>query len=322
MFLNQDTSAYQLRDLIPTCGRTPDHPASFWRDFLCEPRDKLLQSMAVSPDFDGLSPVPLTEYEYLCNETNILDRLFKAYDYYRNPEVGQTRDCLWECCADQLNRALGVGGSPLTTELVKGKCLDWLRRNAHHRMGPDCSLPVAEPVPDDGCDHGTRCTLGEYVQARWGLEWTQYVDMKMRGCADPLCLWAVAEVFGCIIFVCSKTFPYPDFFVKFGQAGPSLLLGHWQKGQHFFRSLIGKDDWDTLYKRARAERGLRYWISVSRFPPSHVLATKMFVASAFCFGKHIDRPSLFAAPWTTGCTLGCCGTKIASRTPSSIASWR
>ncbi len=100
-------------------------------------------------------------------------------------QVGQSSDCLWECCADQLNRSeTGRDTRPrVSTELLKGKCIDWLRAHEHYAMGLDCSLPTAQPVPDDGADHGTRCTLGEYVRARWGLAWHAYVDAMARGWA-------------------------------------------------------------------------------------------------------------------------------------------
>lgn len=249
-----------VKDIRPTCGRG-GLGGGYWRDFHCEPRDKLLQSVEVDQGLDLVGTDTLVEeYEYLCNETNILDRLFKAYDFYRNPEVGQSRrDCLWEVCADQLNRA--TKGSSFTVDEVRNKCLNWLRANQHFPMGPDCSLPTTATTSmgnddDDESDRGIRCTLGEYVKARWGLEWSAWVDLKERDSCDVLCLWAVAECFSCIIYVCSKTFPYPDFFCKFGQAGPSLLVAHWQKKRHFFRSLIPKAQWEELYARVKQERGI------------------------------------------------------------------
>lgn len=126
-------------------------------------------------------------------------------------------------------------------------------------MGPDCSLPVAVPVADDGVDHGTRCTLGEYVRARWALDWASYCALKAaEGWGDELSLFAVSAALQCTVYVCSKTFPYPEFFCQFGDSGPCLLLGHWQQRTHQFRSLLRKDHWEVEYARLKRERGITH----------------------------------------------------------------
>lgn len=71
-----DPALFESVDVIPTCGRTP-RPARYWRDFLCEPVDKLLQTAVVAPGAGRDVEAPV-DYEYLCNETNVLDRLFKV----------------------------------------------------------------------------------------------------------------------------------------------------------------------------------------------------------------------------------------------------
>ncbi len=255
-FASRPTAGPPQPDLLPTCG----HGAGggrpvFWTEFLCEPRDKLLQTALMHAE------EAMVEWEYLCNETNILDRLCKSVEFYRNPEVGQTPACFWECAADQLQRR-SPAHAKVTAAEVKCRCLRWMREEGEgHAMGPDCSLPLppGAPVPevDDGVDRGTRCTLGEYVAAARGLAWREYVDRLERPetWADVLCLFALSEEFSCTVVVCSKTFPYPDFCCRFGGGeGPQLLLAHWKGVQ--FRSVLPRDEWDQLYERMKREKGL------------------------------------------------------------------
>jgi tetratricopeptide (TPR) repeat protein len=251
-FANRPQPGPILPDLVPTCGHGPSRgPPVFWNEFLCEPRDKLLQTALLHTE------EATVEWEYLCNETNILDRLCKSVEYYRNPEVGQTSACFWECAADQLQ----LSAHNVSVADVKARCLRWLReKGERYAMGPDCSLPLPPDTPallDDGSDHGTRCTLGEYVKAARGLSWSEYVDRLERPetWADVLCLFALSEAFGCTIVVLSKTFPYPDFCCRFGKGeGPLLLFANWKGVQ--FRSLMPRDRWDELYERMKKEKGL------------------------------------------------------------------
>lgn len=124
--LVQEPTQYTLVDIVPTCGRNAGpSPPCYWQDFLCEPRDKLLQAMVVGPEGDPSARDAQAEFEYLCNETNIIDRvrracivcechaangaapqLFKSYDYFRNPEVMSAT-----LCASPALTCLCAGGS-------------------------------------------------------------------------------------------------------------------------------------------------------------------------------------------------------------------
>lgn len=172
---------------------------------------------------------------------------------YRNPEVGQSSNCLWECCADQINRS---SGSKFTWQEVKERSVEWLRQNEHYQMGRDCSLPVNKELLDTGEDQGTRCSLGQYVQAAFSKSWKEYVDhaANPETWVDCLCLFAVAEVFDCSIFVATKVFPFPDFFCQFGKGKVAVVLAHWKRYQ--FRSIISRHDWNILYESVKRERGL------------------------------------------------------------------
>jgi hypothetical protein len=102
---------------------------------------------------------------------------------------------------------------------VKRACIDWLRQHGDFAMGPDCSLPVIEGTvfADALSDQGKRCSLREYARAVWpNSSWEDFVArMERPGVyADPLCLFAVAEVYGCSVVVCSKTFPFAEVRTK------------------------------------------------------------------------------------------------------------
>lgn len=169
-------------------------------------------------------------------------------EHYRNPEVGQSPACLWECVADQLSRR---GPAPVTASDVRKRCLSWLQANESAPMGPHVSLPEASPPPG-----GTRCSLGQYVSAAYQMSWAQYTARLElpETWADVVCLWAVAAAWRCTVLVCSKTFPYPDFFCAVGSEGPQLLLMHWRAVQ--FRSVLSRGEWDVLYERVKREKGL------------------------------------------------------------------
>jgi tetratricopeptide (TPR) repeat protein len=116
------------------------------------------------------------------------------------------------------------------------------------------SLSFSIPPPSSE----RRCTLGQYVEAAFGLSWDAWLQRlaQPNTWADAVVLFGVSEAFNCCIVVCSKMFPAPDFFVRFGEnSGPELLLSHWQGFQ--FRSMIPKHEWDELYEEVKALRGVK-----------------------------------------------------------------
>ena len=237
----------EMAVLTPNCG-SQQPPRYYWKDYPCEVFDLLLQTTLIAKQ-NGASPC-VVEFEYLNDQTNVIDRKFKSFEWYRNPEVGQSCHCLWDCVADQLTRR---GGLTLEGATVKSKCVAWMTANENYTMPEDCSLPHSQNV---------RCTLGQYCEAAYDMSWQRYVESIAQedGWGDVLCLFAIVEVFQCSLVVCSKLFPYADFFVRLGEDhGPELLLGHWDCVQ--FRSIITRGNLLFL---------IRYLVGFSNLPFSFV----------------------------------------------------
>ncbi len=151
-----------VADLVPTCGHDVLGPRpAFYAEFLCEPRDKLLQTASMHVQ-EGV-----VENEYLCNETNVLDRLFKVSVLPPHPRVPPCRDMslrvpsLFPLFLTSLLADVGVlsqsGGGP-----VAGMLLGVRRRSAmsplvaslyrDYRRGQDALPGVAEAVRRALCD--------------------------------------------------------------------------------------------------------------------------------------------------------------------------
>lgn len=70
-FSSKTEEMARVPDMVPVCGQNPTGGRlQYWMDFLLEPADKLLQTCRATEAMEAR-----IEYEYLSNETNILDRL-------------------------------------------------------------------------------------------------------------------------------------------------------------------------------------------------------------------------------------------------------
>lgn len=103
----EDLEQGDFQEIHPRCGRSGHEDGFFWNQFYLEPLDKFLLSLEKFEASHG-QDVRVPEWDYLCNETNILDRAFRAYDFYRNASLVPDRNCLFQALSDQLSGAFRV----------------------------------------------------------------------------------------------------------------------------------------------------------------------------------------------------------------------